>query len=357
MSQLITFNTAAARGRLFDCTPETMAAFLAEIGEPGYRANQILEWVYDHGTRSFDEMTNLSKGLRQRLAETFVIYEAEVANLARAADGVIKFLLRWADGETTECVSIPSDARRTACISTQVGCPVGCVFCASGLGGMRRNLSAGQIVEQAMVVAQQTADEVRLSNVVFMGMGEPLANYDAAVQAVRTINAEWGMKLGARKITISTVGLPKQMKRLADENLQVTLALSLHAPTDDLRRQLVPWAEGVRLEQLVEAARYYFDKTGREVTLEYVLLADVNDRLEHARQLAAVARRIRCNVNLILYNPVEGLPYRRPRAETAQAFLHHLRERGINTHLRHSRGLEVEGACGQLRRRMDPGSG
>ena len=337
--------------RLFDCTPDTLRAFMTDLGEPRYRADQVLEWVYRRRAQSFNDMTNLPKGLRNQLAEAFFAYESQTARVARGDDGVAKFLLRWADGETTECVSIPAGERRTACVSTQVGCPVGCVFCASGIGGARRDLTAGQIIEQAMVAAHRTDDATRLSNVVFMGIGEPLANYDATVRAVRTINAEWGMNIGARRITISTIGLPKQMRRLARENLQVTLALSLHAPTDELRRELIPWAKGVTIEQLSDAACDYFDRTGREVTLEYVLLAGVNDGAVHARQLADVARRMRCNVNLLRYNPVEGLPYRRPSDEAAHAFLDRLGERGINAHLRRSRGLAVDGACGQLRRR------
>ena len=230
MDVSLTSDAATVRERLFDHTPEALRAWLERGGEPGYRTEQILDWVYRRSARSFDAMTNLSKALRTRLAESFYLYEAEVAHAARAGDGVVKFLLRWGDGETTECVSIPAEDRRTACISTQVGCPVGCVFCASGIGGVRRNLSAGQIVEQAMVVAHEAGADARLSNIVVMGMGEPLANYAATIQAVRTINAAWGMNIGARKITVSTVGLPKQMKRLADEDLQITLALSLHAP-------------------------------------------------------------------------------------------------------------------------------
>ncbi|MCK4658446.1 MAG: 23S rRNA (adenine(2503)-C(2))-methyltransferase RlmN [Phycisphaerae bacterium] len=352
MTKADQFNTPAGPRQLYDCTADLLRASMSDLGQPPYRAGQILEWVYHRQARSFDEMTNLSKDLRRQLAEQFCVYESEVVHVSRAADGVTKFLLRWADGETTECVSIPSGERRTACLSTQVGCPVGCVFCASGMGGVRRNLSAGQIVEQAMVAAYQTDDDTRLSNVVFMGIGEPLANYDATVQAIRTINAAWGMNIGARKITISTVGLPEQILRLADENLQVTLALSLHAPNDELRARLIPWARRVSIAQLIEAARDYFAKTGREVTLEYVLLGDLNDRPEHARQLADVARRMRCNVNLILYNPVEGVSYARPQSQVAHAFLHLLRELGGNAHLRQSRGLEVDGACGQLRRQQ-----
>ncbi|MCP4592917.1 MAG: 23S rRNA (adenine(2503)-C(2))-methyltransferase RlmN [bacterium] len=346
--------TGTQPDHLFDHTPETLRSTLADYGEPGYRADQVLEWVYRHQVRGFDEMTNLSKALRQRLEDSFVLYEAEEVHQSRSPDGVVKYLLRWADGETTECVSIPADDRRTACISTQVGCPVQCSFCASGKEGVRRNLSSSQIVEQAMFVAHRAEGAGRLTNVVFMGMGEPLANYAATVSALRTINASWGMDIGARKITVSTIGLPTQIRRLAEERLQVTLALSLHAPTDELRRRLIPWAESVSIAELVEAARVYFDSTGREITLEYVLLADVNDQPEHARQLVGVARRMRSNVNLILYNPVDGLDYRRPSDRSAGAFLQLLREKGINAHLRTSRGLEVDGACGQLRRRMTP---
>jgi 23S rRNA (adenine2503-C2)-methyltransferase len=202
-----------------------------------------------------------------------------------------------------------------------------------------------------MRIRQLCSESQRLSNVVFMGLGEPLANYSATVQAVRTINAEWGMNIGARKITVSTVGLPSQMRRLADEQMQITLALSLHAPNDELRKQIIPWAERVGIDELVDACNYYFERTGREVTLEYILLGGLNDAREHALELADVAKRMRANVNLIQYNPVEGLPYRRPADAAAQAFMEALCSRYVNTHLRRSRGLDIDAACGQLRRR------
>lgn len=335
----------------FDLTPVDLAARLAECGEPRYRTDQILAWVYKKRVDDFEAMTNLSQTLRSRLSQTVHLFESVVARRQDAADGTTKLLLEWRDGATTECVLIPDGDRRTACISTQVGCPVGCVFCASGLDGLERQLSPGQIVEQAMRVAQLGGDDERLSNIVFMGLGEPLANYQATVHAVRTLNASWGMGLGARKITVSTVGLPGQMKKLADEGLQITLALSLHAPDDELRKKLIPWAERVSIEELVEAGRYYFDRTGREVTLEYILLDRVNDSPNHARSLRRVARKMRCNINLISYNPVSGLPYGRPSEEAVQAFYQVLRESGVNAHVRRSRGLDVDAACGQLRRR------
>jgi 23S rRNA (adenine2503-C2)-methyltransferase len=338
---------------VFDATRDSLRTHFAAINQPPYRADQVLDWVYQRNAASFPEMSNLPKALREQLAETMAIQQSEVVAEQSAADATTKLLLRWPDGATSECVLIPDGDRRTACISTQVGCPVGCVFCASGLDGLQRNLSAGQIVEQAMRVRRLCGEHARLSNIVFMGLGEPLANYDATIQAARTINAPWGMGIGARKITISTVGLPRQMMRLADEELQITLALSLHAPTDELRRELIPWADGVTIDSLVDAARYYFEKTGREITLEYILLAEVNDFSRHAVELAAVSRRMRSNVNLIVYNPVEGLPFERPTAESVRAFVEVLRSKGVNAHVRRSRGLDIDAACGQLRRREE----
>ncbi len=336
---------------LFDLTPEALGERMAGHGEAPYRAGQIIEWVYRRGATSFDDMSNLPKALRGRLAESLPIYNSNLVRKSDAKDGVIKLLLGWPDGASSECVLIPDDRRRTACISTQVGCPVGCGFCASGLDGLDRHLTAGEIVEQAMRIRQLCGPSDRLSNVVFMGLGEPLANYDATLAAVRTINADWGMNIAARKITISTVGLPKAIERLADEGLQITLAISLHAPNDDLRRRIIPWAKSIRLQHLIDAANRYFHKTSREVTLEYILLGGLNDAPQHARQLAGVARKMRSNVNLIRYNPVKTLPYQRPTAQSSQAFLQVLRQAGVNAHLRRSRGLTVDAACGQLRRR------
>ena len=337
---------------LFGLTQDQLTERVIEMGEKPFRAKQILEWAYRHRVESINGMTSLSTALRAQLAERFHLYESTIASDQTSVDGTRKLLLRWADGQTTECVLIPDGDRRTACISTQVGCPVGCVFCASGLDGVTRNLTAAQIVEQAMRVARLCEADVRLSNVVFMGLGEPLANYENTLAAGRIINAEFGLHIAARKITISTVGLPKQMQRLADEGLQFTLALSLHAPDDALRARLIPWAEGVTISQLTDACRYYFDKTGREVTLEYILLGGLNDSAGCAKALAGLSQKMRCNVNLIRYNPVPDLPYERPTAESAKSFLDSLRANGVNAHLRRSRGSDIDGACGQLRRKM-----
>jgi len=344
---------------LLELDDKALGDCLAGLGQKPFRAKQILEWVYQHGATSFEEMTNLSKGLRETLAAEFALYASTIIRRSASQDGTVKLLLQWPDGATSECVLIPEERRQTACVSSQVGCPVGCRFCASGLNGLQRNLAVGEIVEQVLRVRAEAAqreepdsdDEPRLSNVVFMGLGEPLANYDAVLQAVRTINAPWGMNIGARKITISTVGLPKQIRRLADEGLQFNLALSLHAPTDALREQLIPWAGKISLSELTAACRHYFEQTGREITLEYILLRGFNDRSSHAQQLARLCKLLRCNVNLIRYNAVEGLPFERPTGEEARAFQQHLRDQGVNAHVRTSRGTDIEAACGQLRRR------
>jgi len=339
--------------------PERLAALFAEMGEKSYRSGQVLDWIYVQGAASFDNMSNLSKALRETLATGFDLYASRVVRRLTSKDGTVKLLLQWADGATGECVLIPEEERRTACISSQVGCPVRCAFCASGLGGLQRNLSAGEIVEQALRIRAEAlaASGSRLSNVVFMGLGEPLANYDAVMRAARTINAPWGLNIGARKITISTVGLPKQIRRLAGEGLQFNLALSLHAPTDGLRAQLIPWAEKVSIADLASACRHYFDQTGREITLEYILLREINDRPTHAEQLARFARQLRCNVNLIRYNAVGGLPYRRPTDEATRAFQQVLQAHGVNAHVRTPRGLDIDAACGQLRRTVSAETG
>lgn len=355
-------NDTTQRTHLPSLTLDQLRAALGEMGEPLYRACQIGRWVFEAGCTSFEEMSDLAKPLRKKLAERFDIYASTIHRRTASQDGTVKLLLQWPDGKTSEAVLIPSETgptpRNTACISSQVGCPVGCRFCASGLDGLERNLTAGEIVEQALRIrAEARAAGGDLTHVVFMGLGEPLANYPAVLHAVRTINAPWGLNIGARKITISTVGLPKQIRRLAEEGLQINLALSLHAPTDALRQELIPWAEHVGIDELADACREYFDKTGREITLEYILLHGTNDGPDHARALAEFARSLRCNINLLRYNPVASLPFRRPSGEAAHAFQAALRRLGVNSHIRRSRGLDIDAACGQLRRRVMSGEG
>ncbi len=350
---MVSLEQSVARQYLLGMSLGELDSFVVRQGEPSFRAKQIAQWIYERGVTSFDEMSNLSKGLRQKLTEGATLYSSTIIRRAASNDGTVKLLLQWPDASTSECVMIPSEHHVTACISSQVGCPVGCRFCASGLDGLQRNLTAGEIVEQVLRVrAETTAMGARLSNIVFMGLGEPLANYNQVIAAVRIINAEWGINIGARKITISTVGLPKQIRMLAEEGLQLNLALSLHAPTDELRRELIPWAEQISIAELSDACRYYYETTGREITLEYTLLGGTNDMPEHARELAHFAKGLRCNVNLIRYNPVDPLPYQRPTAESAEQFQQALRRHGVNSHIRRSRGLDVDAACGQLRRKQ-----
>ncbi|NNM85770.1 MAG: 23S rRNA (adenine(2503)-C(2))-methyltransferase RlmN [Phycisphaerales bacterium] len=338
-------------------------ALLAPSGMPAFRGRQIVEWLYQKRKTDFAQMTNLSAGDRTWLAENFRIYSGEQVRQLTATDGTQKLLVRWRDGGLTETVMIPCDDddaddygrtivkhRRTACLSTQVGCPVGCAFCASGLAGLKRNLAADEIIEQALRLSQMLPAERRLTNVVFMGMGEPLANFDAAVAAIRVLMAPWAFNISARKITVSTVGLPPQIRKLADVGLPVTLAISLHAPNDALRREIIPWAKGIGVDELVQAGKYYFDKTGREVTLEYIMLDGVNTLPEHARELAAVSRRLRANVNLIYYNEVPELSFKRPAGTTMLTFQNILRQLHVNAHVRKSRGREIAAACGQLAR-------
>jgi 23S rRNA (adenine2503-C2)-methyltransferase len=360
------------REHILNLTPEELTERLAALAMPRFRTQQIHEWIFQKRAASFDEMTNISKPERQLLADRFTIFTSTVRRDLTATDGTRKILLEWpADSAApsralTECVMIPCDDdqaddfgnvtvahRRTACLSTQVGCPVGCAFCASGIDGLKGNLTTGQVVEEALRLTHLLPQEGpghRLSNIVFMGMGEPLANFDVTVAAVKVLMAPWAFHISGRKITVSTVGLPPQMKRLAEARLPVTLAISLHAPNDELRQRIIPWARQITIDQITDAGRYYFEKTGREVTLEYIMLDGVNTLPEHARQLAGVAKRLRANVNLIYYNEVAELPFKRPAGQTVFAFQNALRAAGVNVHIRKSRGREIAAACGQLAR-------
>ena len=327
---------------LLDMTLDELRKAVAAIGQPAYRAEQLADWVYGRGATDPEAMTNVPKPLR----EAFDVLTSRVAVRTESEDGTIKLLLEMHDGEHVETVLIPSGKRVTACVSTQAGCAMGCSFCASGIGGWKRNLTGGEILEQLLHLQQ--AGERRVTNVVFMGMGEPLANYNATVAAVRALTDPGRFGISARRITVSTIGIPKAIRRLAQEDLPITLAISLHAPNDALRRQLMPSAHS-QIDEIIAAAKDFFEARKREITLEYVLLGGVNDTNVCAEALADLAHSLRCNVNLICYNPVESLPYERPTQVATQAFVARLRKRGVNVHLRHSRGLDAAAACGQLR--------
>ncbi|MDP7009665.1 MAG: 23S rRNA (adenine(2503)-C(2))-methyltransferase RlmN [Phycisphaerales bacterium] len=325
--------------------PRDIDALVAELGMPPFASKQILSWMYQKGVAHVDEMTNISKVNREAIANRIFFRRSTKAIEKIASDKTRKLLLTWDHGNnTTETVLIPTPKRQTACVSSQIGCPVGCTFCASGIGGTEGNLSVGQIVEQVILLGSN------ITNIVFMGMGEPLANYNAVTRAIRILNASWGCGIGARKITISTVGLPKAIERLATFDIPVTLALSLHAPNDTLRKQLIPWAEFASIDEILTSCNKYFTATRREITLEYLLLGGVNDRVAQAKELAELCHTLRCNVNLIRYNEVDGIAYKRPQTEQVHRFQEALQKAGVNVHIRASRGRDIEAACGQLRK-------
>jgi 23S rRNA (adenine2503-C2)-methyltransferase len=355
-------NPAAAPDRYMDLSSSEWGETVLKWGWPKFRGKQVLEWVYAKLQSDPGKMTNLSKLERTQLAERMVIADGKVIADQLSSDGTRKLLIEWAPsagqprGAHAETVMIPDGDRRTACVSSQVGCPVGCKFCASGVGGVKGNLTAGQIVEQIFQLNLRLAEAgERVTNVVFMGMGEPLSNYAAVMKAIRTMHDPECFNLGARRLTISTVGVPERMKQLAHEDLPLNLAISLHAPNEKIRRELIPWAEHFSIDEILEAARYYFEKSGRELTLEYILLSGVNDKPEHARQLSQVARTLRANINLLRYNEVEGTPYIRPKAEDVVVFQDVLRANGINAHVRKSRGRDIDAACGQLKKKKEEG--
>ena len=329
---------------------ESLKNWLAERGLPAFRAAQIRKWVFEGRAESFDAMSDLPKALRSELAGEFQLWTSQVAKHSQSADGTEKLLLQLADGGRIECVLLRDDDRRTICISTQVGCAMGCVFCASGLDGVDRNLTSGEIVEQMLLLQRLLPREERLSNIVVMGMGEPLANLDNLLPALNEASADNGLGIGHRRITINTVGLPKQLHRLCELNTRYHLAVSLHAPNDKLRNEIVPVNKNIGLAEIIAAADRYLDVSNRRLTFEYVLLAGINDQPQHARELAALLRGRTAFLNVIPYNPVAGLPYQTPSGNAVNRFRDILVDAGINIKFRQRKGDAINAACGQLRR-------
>src|SRR5688572_1170045 len=318
-------------------TREELAAQFEEWGHPAYRVDQLLHWLYERRATSWDAMSNLPKQLREQLKQAYTLTTLQLARKQGSRDTTQKFLWRLGDGSFIESVLIPANPalygeasdRHTLCVSTQVGCAYGCRFCASGLEGWKRNLGVEEIVDQILAVerdafggneAGPAADRL-VNNLVIMGMGEPLANYDNLLKALKILNAPWGGGIGARKITISTSGLAPQIRKLAEEPLQFRLAISLHGATDAVRQQIKPVNRKYPLRELTAACEYYEEKKGRMITFEYILIASVNDGLDQAPPLASLARRLHAKVNLIPYNKVEGLPWERPLEDTQERFL------------------------------------
>jgi 23S rRNA (adenine2503-C2)-methyltransferase len=337
---------------LYELSREELVAVFEDWGQPGYRARQVWEWLYQHNVTDFAGMTNLPQALRSRLEAEFRIGSLELVTEIHSTDGQTeKRLWQLPDGQMIESVLMEYDGvRRTACISTQAGCAMGCVFCATGQMGFARHLTAGEIVEQAVQFARQLeAQGERLSNVVLMGMGEPLHNYDATLKAIARLNDEAGLNIGQRHITLSTVGLVPAIRRFADERLQVGLAISLHAATDDERSKLLPINKRWPLAKLLEAVRYYVDRTGRRVTFEWALIAGENDTVEQAEKLGQLLHGLKCHVNLIPLNPTSGYagrPSDPARVETFQAVL---RSYHIGSTVRVRRGIDIQAGCGQLK--------
>jgi len=328
---------------------------LRNLGEPSYRADQIVDWLYKKRVDTIDKMTNLPRSLRSRLAEKLPLGKIEIVRVLGARDTTRKFLFRLIDENLIESVLIPASPalyggradRRTICVSTQVGCAYGCKFCASGLEGFSRNLGANEIVDQLIAVERATGEKI--DNIVFMGMGEPLANLENVLRAIRIINAEWGLGIGARHITISTSGLAPQIRKLAEEPLQIRLAISLHGATDEVRNRIMPINRRYDIETLLSACDYYNAHKKQRLTFEYILIADVNDSDEQARLLSRHARRLSAKVNLIPYNNVSGLTWARPSEKRQEKFLSILRAQGNPATLRREKGHDIDAACGQLR--------
>jgi 23S rRNA (adenine2503-C2)-methyltransferase len=347
--------------------------------QPVYRVTQLLEWLYVRRGASWDAMTNLPKKLREQLQKNYSLQTLDLVRKQGAHDITQKFLWKLADGAFIESVLIPANPalygeasdRHTLCVSTQVGCAYGCKFCASGLDGWKRNLAPNEIVEQVLAIERwhesssspstsgkipitSTSTPTRtgeklINNLVIMGMGEPLANYENLIKALRILNAPWGGGIGARKITISTSGLVPQIRRLADEPEQFRLAISLHGATDEVRQRIMPVNRKYPLKELTAALEYYQAQKDRMITFEYILIAGVNDAIEQTRPLAALARHLRAKVNLIPYNTVEGLPWQRPSEEVCETFLDALERQKIPATLRREKGGDIDAACGQLR--------
>lgn len=341
------------RRHLLDIAFDDLKAWLVNEGDKPFRAGQIWKWVFERRAQSFAEMTDLPQSLRERLDAKFRLFACRIIKHQKSGDGTEKFLVGLQDGGEVECVLLREEDRRSICISSQVGCAMGCVFCASGLDGVERNLTRGEIVEQMLRLQHLLPRDERLSHIVMMGMGEPLANLDRVLAALDVAKSPEGLGISPRRITISTVGLPAAIDRLAAHSVPYNLAVSLHAPNDPLRNQLVPINRKIGLAAVMQAADRYFESSGRRLTFEYVLLGDENDSQTCAEQLARLMRGRPVMLNVIPYNPVAGLPYKTPTTASIRHFREVLERQGVNVNFRVRKGGEIDAACGQLRRNRE----
>ena len=334
---------------------DELVEWCAEQGQAAFRADQIRRWMFGKRVNDFDEMHDVPAQLRAAMHEQFTLFASEVNTHQVSKDGTEKLLLELRDGSKVECVLMRELARRTVCISTQVGCAMGCVFCASGLLGVTRNLSTGEILEQLLRVDRLLSPDERITNVVVMGIGDPLANLPALLPVLQTINEKGALGLGARRITISTVGLPDKIRELAALGKPYNLAVSLHAPNDPLRNELVPVNKNVGIQAILQAADEYFEQSGRRISYEYVLLGGVNDTPEIAKQLGHLLRGRKAHVNVIPMNAVAELPFKDPGRMRTERFVEILKEIGINVTVRKRKGEDIDAACGQLRLKREEG--
>ncbi len=329
--------------------PELEEALLS-LGEKKFRAKQVWQWLWEKNTRSFETMTNLSKDLRAKLEANFDLHKISIDTALQSNDGSVKYTFRLHDGHLVEGVLIPTAERATACISSQVGCSLNCKFCATGYLDLKRNLQHYEIYDQIHTINQESERRLGrpLSNVVYMGMGEPLLNYRNVLGSIERVSAEDGMHMSPRRITVSTVGIAKLIKRLGDDAVKFELALSLHAANDEKRSTIMPINDTNSLEALGEALRYFYDKTGTRITLEYIVFDQINDNISDAQELSDFARTVPTKINIIEYNPIAEAEFRMTSEARLNAFIAHLESRGHIVNVRRSRGKDVDGGCGQL---------
>jgi len=331
-------------------TVESLTAYFEGIGEKKFRAKQVWEWLWVKAAKTFDEMSNLSKEAREKLNEDFVINAIEVDNAQVSNDGTIKSAFRLHDKHLIEGVLIPADDRMTACVSSQVGCSLSCKFCATGYMKRERNLDAGEIYDQVVTIRDQAEENYQqpLSNIVFMGMGEPLLNYKNMMEGIDRITSVDGLNMSPKRITVSTAGIAKMITKMADDNVKFNLALSLHAADDKKRDTIMPINESNTLDVLMKALRYFYEKTENRITFEYILFYDFNDSIEDAEKLLTYARKVPCRINIIEYNPISEASFSKADPETIDRFANHLIKGKIHTSVRRSRGKDIDAACGQL---------
>ena len=333
---------------------DEMISLANGLGKKRYTGRQLYKWIFKHGESEFGAMTDLSKSFRKLLQKRCYIGRIVALNNFKSVDGTIKTVWEIDDNNYIESVLIPDNDRLTLCVSSQAGCPLGCSFCATGLNGFRRNLSSGEIYDQYLLTKSTLDSQTRITNIVFMGMGEPFLNYDNVMKAIEALTNELGASISAKKITVSTVGLIDGIYRLADELPGLKLAISLHSAIDDIRNKLIPIAKKFPLAKLKESAKYYAEKSGNRVSFEYLLIKNINDSLDDARALANFIRAIPCKINLITYNPVEGSKFQRPDEQKVSAFRDYLYPRAPAITLRKSRGVDISAACGQLAGHHNP---